>query len=555
MPDLTQRVYFLKKIHLFRGLTDGQLIAVAREFTETPVSVTTETIIHQGDVGDTLFIIYNGKATVNILDKKSGRHEIKTIATLTSGDYFGEESLVNRQKRSATVVIEKGTVLLKLGLIGYKNLVRQFPQIHNNFKVVVESRRLSRRLRFTWMQPNEIIYYLAGRHPLTVIKWVAWPIVSLLILSAFASLVDSLYPRIWITSFFMLLLAINVLWLIWQWVDWSNDYYIVTNERVARTEKIIALYDSREEAPLSTIVSVNVNSAGFIQRKIGLGDVVVRTMTTQITLYDVSYPNQVESMVQEHWIRSKEKISLVEKDAIKIALQNKLYPPPPKTIEETLASTPPKTEAYTPTFNEILFSNFLKVRFEDSNVVTYRKHLFVLIRDTITPIVLAILLLFTPLVWKGYTGQWMSVSGLTIWFITLLAVLLWWLYDYVDWVNDVYKVTPDQIIDIYKKPLGQEQRKSAQLDNIMSTSSERRGILGLLLNYGVVKIKVGVEVFDFTDVFDPPQVEQDIIRRIAVRKNKKSEAENVAEAERMGNWLVNYHQISNEIGPNEQPLN
>jgi hypothetical protein len=136
--------------------------------------------------------------------------------------------------------------------------------------------------------------------------------------------------------------------------------------------------------------------------------------------------------------------------------------------------------------------------------------------------------------------------------VLLLGVLIWWLYDYVDWVNDVYKITPDQVIDIYKKPLGKEKRKSAQLENIMSTSSERKGIIGLLLNYGVVNIKIGVEVFDFTDVFDPPQVEQDIIRRMLLRRSKKAEADRLAEAERMGNWLANYHQISSELDDNGQ---
>jgi hypothetical protein len=324
----------------------------------------------------------------------------------------------------------------------------------------------------------------------------------------------------------------------------------VTNERVVRTEKVVALYDSREEAPLSTIISVNVNSAGTFQRWIGLGDVVVRTFTTQITMYDVSYPNQVESMVQEYWNRSKETNIILEKEGIKKSLLNKLYPPPPKPIQETVPENA-KKESYITSIKQMLFANFLKVRFEDSNVVTYRKHWFVLLRDTFKQQLLTLALLIAPFLWVNLFGEWFAVSGWSIWVVLLLSTLAWWLYEYIDWVNDVYKITPDQVIDVYKKPLGKEQRKSAQLENIMSTSSERKGILGLLLNYGVVKIKIGVEVFDFTDVFDPPQVEQDVIRRMLLRKNKKLEAERVAEAERMGTWLANYHQISNEIDNNE----
>ena len=551
MPDTTQRVNFLKKLHLFRGLNENQLISVANEFVETKPSVNDETIVRQGEAGDTLYIIYNGKVSVN----RKAKNGAKTLAALIAGDYFGEEALLTKQKRSATIIAEPGTILLKLGPNGYKTLVKQFPQIRHNINVVVGSRRLARRIKFSFLQPNEIIYYLAGRHPITLISWVALPLISFVVLALFASLINGFYYRPWITGFFTILLFINLLWFIWQWIDWSNDYYIVTNERVLRTEKIIALYDSREEAPLSTIISVNVNSAGFIQRLIGLGDVVVRTFTTQITMYDVSYPNQVESMVQEYWNRTKEKTTSTEKDAIKKALRNKIFPPEAKPISETPPAPKGATESYTPTFFEMLFANFLKVRFEDSNVVTYRKHWFVLVRDTSKQFALTFFLLFAPVLWANLFTVWFSISGWFIWVALLIAVLIWWLYDYVDWVNDVYKVTPDQIIDINKKPLGKEQRKSAQLENIMSTSSERRGILGLLLNYGIVKIRVGVEVFDFTDVFDPPQVEQDVIRRIAARKNKKAEAEKVAEAERMGNWLSNYHQISREMDNTEQAEN
>lgn len=553
MPDTTQRVAFLKKLHLFRGLTDDQLISVAREFEDVPAYTTSHTVFSQGAPGDAVYIIYSGKVTVNILDKVKGG--TKTLATLIAGDYFGEESLVTRQKRSATIIAEPGTHLLKLDVAGYKNLETKFPQIKHNFNVVVRSRRLSRRLKFNWLQPNEIIYYLAGRHPITLIAWIYVPVLIFIGLFILGLLINGIYSRTWIISFFGFLMVLDLLVLIWQWIDWSNDYYIVTNERVMRTEKIIALYDSREEAPLGTIISVNVNSSGFIQRWIGLGDVVVRTFTTQITMYDVSYPNQVEAMVQEYWNRSKEKTSSVEDVAIKKALRLKLYPPPPKPIEEKPPEPKTKPESYATSLYRMFFANFLRVRFEDSNVVTYRKHWFVLVRDTFKQFVLFLFLIFVPIMLPGIFSVSLGASGWSILGLLLFGVIVWWIYDYVDWVNDVYKVTPDQIIDVYKKPLGKEQRKSAQLENIMSTSSERRGIVGLLLNYGIVKIKVGVEVFDFTDVFDPPQVEQDIIRRIAARKNKKSEAEKVAEAERMGTWLVNYHQISSETDDNERVTN
>jgi hypothetical protein len=38
---------------------------------------------------------------------------------------------------------------------------------------------------------------------------------------------------------------------------------------------------------------------------------------------------------------------------------------------------------------------------------------------------------------------------------------VWWFYEYVDWINDIYILTPDQIMDIYRTPLGREDKKTA----------------------------------------------------------------------------------------------
>ena len=140
MIDITQRVNFLKNIHLFRGLSDENLMSVAKEFVVMRQSGTTETVFRQGETGDTLFLIYSGKVSVHALEK--GKAGVKTLATLIAGDYFGEEALVTRKKRSATVVAEPGTQLLKLGIENYKTLAKQFPQIRHNIYVVARSRQM-----------------------------------------------------------------------------------------------------------------------------------------------------------------------------------------------------------------------------------------------------------------------------------------------------------------------------------------------------------------------------------------------------------------------------
>jgi hypothetical protein len=108
-------------------------------------------------------------------------------------------------------------------------------------------------------------------------------------------------------------------------------------------------------------------------------------------------------------------------------------------------------------------------------------------------------------------------------------------------------VTPDEIIDLDKTPLGTEERRSAQIENILSTEYKRIGLMGYLLNYGTVYIVVGGTKLEFQDVLDPAGVQADINRRRMARLAKKSEDTANVERERMAVWLAAYHQNINEF--------
>jgi hypothetical protein len=131
--------------------------------------------------------------------------------------------------------------------------------------------------------------------------------------------------------------------------------------------------------------------------------------------------------------------------------------------------------------------------------------------------------------------------------VLLLPLSLWWIYGYVDWRNDIYQVTPDQIIDINKKPLSTEQRRAAPLENILSTEAERLGFTGYVLNYGTVFIAVGGSHLDFEDVRDPAAVQADIDRRREARAERKREAEAAVERKRMSDWLLAYYENEPEL--------
>ena len=131
-------------------------------------------------------------------------------------------------------------------------------------------------------------------------------------------------------------------------------------------------------------------------------------------------------------------------------------------------------------------------------------------------------------------------------FIVLVVFFLWWLYEYEDWRNDLYRVTHDLIIDRDKKPFGQESFRSAPIKNIQSLGHEVPSLIGLILNVGNVYINVGDETFTFEGVHDPSVVHQDISRRMEELVTQQEQERAKQERERMVTWLEIYHEETEE---------
>jgi hypothetical protein len=279
----------------------------------------------------------------------------------------------------------------------------------------------------------------------------------------------------------------------------------------------------------------------------------------------VNHPYQAARMIEEHKDRTRDAAVDLEKEAIKDSIRKRLnIPLPPKPAPVTpppTISVPTRSNA---AFLRLLGASTLKLRYETGDSVIYRKHWVVLILEAWIPFVgtLAVLGLFLyRLIQLAFLPNESFISLATgfafdAWagalLIALLPFLGWFLYKVVDWSNDKFEVTPEQIIDIDRTPFGIETRNVAQLDNILGTSSERKGILGNLFNFGTVYITVGGSKLAFEDVIDPPAVQSDIDRRRMARQQKKTEATVTAERERMAEWLVTYHHNAEEFRKAEE---
>jgi hypothetical protein len=358
------------------------------------------------------------------------------------------------------------------------------------------------------------------------------------------------------------LLALGA-WIAWLIVDWGNYYYIVTNQRVVWLEKVVGIYDSRQESALSTVLSVGVE-ANPLGRVLDYGNVIVRTFVGRIPFSHVEHPNQAARMIEEYWMRTRSAAVAMEKEAMKDEIRKKLgipIPPKPKTDSATPPPAPPPRRA---SLLRLLGANTLKLRLESGDTVIYRKHWVVLILEAWMPVlgILATLTLFIQRLWQlafSPTEAFISFSGgltIDVWASVLLIVLLvfvgWFIYRVMDWSNDQFIVNAEQIIDLDREPFGTETRNAAQLENILGTEYQRIGILGNIFNFGTVYITVGGTKLAFENVMDPAAVQSDINRRFAARKARNEQQQIAKERERMAEWLATYHLNSEALRAEEE---
>lgn len=132
-PELQKIVDVLADIHLLNNLTKTQLSKLAEnlepeEFTQGDI------LMREGDLGDKFFIITEG--VCEVLHKEDEKEVL--ITTLGTGDYCGEQALLQSVTRNATVRAKFLTTCLTLDRTGFKKILEE-----NN---VLFARREAKRL-------------------------------------------------------------------------------------------------------------------------------------------------------------------------------------------------------------------------------------------------------------------------------------------------------------------------------------------------------------------------------------------------------------------------
>jgi CRP/FNR family cyclic AMP-dependent transcriptional regulator len=110
----------LAGVPLFSGLSKRHLRRLAAMAEEVQFAEGAMMAV-EGEPGDTFYVILEGRARV--------RRGNRTVARVSSGDYFGEVSLIDGGPRTASVEAETPIEALALSRSEFRQMVEHEPQV------------------------------------------------------------------------------------------------------------------------------------------------------------------------------------------------------------------------------------------------------------------------------------------------------------------------------------------------------------------------------------------------------------------------------------------
>jgi small-conductance mechanosensitive channel/CRP-like cAMP-binding protein len=126
----------LGAVDIFAPLSVEETAMLARAAT-SHVFAPGETVIRAGDPGSSMFVVHNGRVSVQISENRRAR----TVATLSEGAFFGEMALFTGEPRTANIVAIEETEVLEIGHAAMKLVFDTNPDLVESLSHIIAERR------------------------------------------------------------------------------------------------------------------------------------------------------------------------------------------------------------------------------------------------------------------------------------------------------------------------------------------------------------------------------------------------------------------------------
>jgi small-conductance mechanosensitive channel/CRP-like cAMP-binding protein len=136
--EIEERVAALKRVELFKALTDEERLSMASRLRVAPF-VRGEAITRQGATAHWLYLIVRGDAEVRIsVDGNLNER----VATLHDGGFFGEMGMMTGEPRSATVIALTDVECYRVDKEAFNDILKRRPEIAEDISEQLARRRV-----------------------------------------------------------------------------------------------------------------------------------------------------------------------------------------------------------------------------------------------------------------------------------------------------------------------------------------------------------------------------------------------------------------------------
>lgn len=532
--ELEVIVAHLRRIPLFQNLRPDQdarderelyLVAkIVQEAEYTPG----EWLFGQGEPADRLYYVLRGRIRLTRLGADGVRAD---LGVKQPGDAFGETGLLVGDFHDATAEAMSPVRVLYLERGDFLPLLEQRPRLEKRLAVSHDLARQQQIPRFSWMREGEWAIHVGPRHVIGLIRQAILPVLALFLVAVLAFLMAYWGWRGGVLALPLLLGLLPAGLLAWDYIDWHDDRFILTTQRVMHLERKGPFGSMSEEAALDDIQDVLEVRPNAIANLLDYGDIILQTAggTVKIDFTEVGTPSKWRELILREMGRIQARRVVRMRGEVREQLESRLNLAPPPEPKVVAVETPKPGAAVKLLANTImeLFFPASWVRSPDGLTIKWRRYwLPGFIRYG------WVSLLFLLATFGGFwavaaslgdsqaatSAQEASLDPVLLigWLfleVILLGVVMWYIED---WRNDFFEITPTHIIHVNRQPLwGRMTRLEARLDRIQNITSDVPSIWARLFKYGNVILETAAAdgKFEIRFVRDPEGVRAEISRR------------------------------------------
>lgn len=540
--SFNEKVAFLGSLEIFSRL-ESQDLAYIAAITKQYAFEKGRVLIHQGDVADKLHIIHSGRVEAYSINEDGiTRRERMYIP----GQIFEDSWLFNPSTHAASIRARQDGIMMIIDSEPFLKLLadKNFQHIARDLNLSDEAEEQyrksplalgNRRYKSINLVPGELVEFETKRSRWVLFAKLFFP---LLLLSTIPTLTYLYLPTIfqnlgmsWVIATTLLFTILFGLYALFEYIDWANDYLIITNKRLVHFEfQLRSLSGSGQDTLIEQVQSVETARPNLISTILDIGTARVTTAALSVLYFDyLPEPEVVERTINDIKSRKGQLSASSEKANMRRSVEQ--YFQIPEMLHELDQEKPPRPpltqwEKAVKTWNELPRYRY---RTEEGSVITYRKHIFALFIETIWP-----LSIFFLLILSLFVLRYLQLDGFA-WVIFILMFLdgLVILWQAEDWRNDTFQLTETDVIDIDRLPFGfRESRKQARLDNIQNVEAVRPNVFATIFRFGNVEIETaGADSkIVFENVANPQGIKNDVFKKRD--KFEKEKAAKRAETER-----------------------